>query len=95
MGKTRYLFKKARDTKGIFHAKMGTIKDRNSMELTEREYIKRWQGYTTEFYKKDLNDPESHDGVITHLDPDMLECEVKWALGSMGVMEFEISCFKS
>ena len=78
------------------HTHTHTQKDGNGMDLTEAGYFKRrWQGYTTEFYKKDLNDPESHDGVITHLDPDMLECEVKWALGSMGVMEFEISCFKS
>ena len=70
-----------RDTKGTFHAKMGTIKDRNSMELTETEDIKkRWQEYTEELYKKDLNDPDNHDGVITHLEPDILKCEVKWAL---------------
>ena len=83
MGKTRDLFKKIRDTKGTFHAKMGSIKDRNYMDLTEAEDIKkRWQEYT-ELYKKDLHDPENHDGVITHLEPDILECEVKWALGSM------------
>ena len=83
MGKTRDLFKKVRDTKGTFHAKMGTIKDRNGMDLTEAEYIKkRLQEYTEELYTKDLNDPDNHDGVITHLEPDILECEVKWALGS-------------
>ena len=83
MGKTRDLFKKMRDTKGPFHAKMGTIKDRNNMDLTEAEDIKkRWQGYT-ELYKKDLHDPDNHDGVITHLEPDILECEVKPALGSI------------
>ena len=85
MGKTRDLFKKIRDTKGTFHAKMGTIKDRNDMDLTEAEDNKRWQEYTEELYKKDLHDPEDHDGVIphTHLEPDILECEVKWALGSI------------
>ena len=84
MGKTRDLFKKIRDIKGIFHAKMGTIKDRNGMDLTEAEGIKkRWQEYTEELYKKDLNDTENHNGVITHLASDILECEVKWALGSM------------
>ena len=77
MGKTRDLFKKIRDTKGIFHVKMGTIKDRNSMDLTEAEDIKRWQEYTEELYKKDLQDPDNHDVVITHLEPDILECEVK------------------
>ena len=83
MGKTRYLFKKIRNTKGTFHAKMGTIKDRNGMDLTEAEDIKkRWQEYA-ELYKKDLHDPDNHDGVITHLEPDILECEVKWALGSI------------
>ena len=80
MGKTRDLFKKIRDTKGTFHAKMGSIKDRNGMGLTEAEDIKkRWQQYTEELYKKDLHDPDDHDGVITHLEPDILECEVKWA----------------
>ena len=80
MGKTRDLFKKIRDTKGTFHEKMGTIKDRNGMDLTEAEDIKkRWQEYTEELYKKRLYDPENHDGVITHLEPDILECEVKWA----------------
>ena len=84
MGKTRDLFKKIRDTKGTFHAKMGTIKDRNSMDLTEEEDIKkRWQEYTEELYKKDLHDPDNHDGVITHLELDILECKVKWALGSI------------
>ena len=84
MGKTRDLFKKTRDTKGIFHAKMGTIKDRNGMDLTEAEDIeKREQEYTEELYKKGLNDPDNHDGVITHLEPDILECEVRWALGSI------------
>ena len=84
MGKTRALFKKIRDTKGIFHAKMGSIKDRNGMDLREAEDIKkRWQEYTEELYKKDLHDPDNHDGVITHLEPDILECEVKWALGSI------------
>ena len=84
MGKTRDLFKKIRDTKGTFHAKMGSIKDRNCMDLTEAEDIKkRWQEYTEELYKKDLHDPHNHDGVITHLEPDILECEVKWALESI------------
>ena len=83
MGKTRDLFKKIRDTKGTFHAKMGLIKDRNGMDLTEAEDIKkRWQEYT-ELYKKDLHDLDNHDGVITHLEPDILECEVKWALRSI------------
>ena len=82
--KTRDLFKKIRDTKGTFHAKMGSIKDRNGMDLTEAEDIKkRWQEYTEELYKKDLHDPDNHDGVITHLEPDILECEVKWALESI------------
>ena len=86
MGKTRDLFKKIRDTKGTFHAKMGTMKDRNGMDLTEAEYItKRWQEYTKELYKKDLHDPDNHDGVITHLEPDILECKVKWALGSISM----------
>ena len=83
MGKPRDLFKKIRDTKGTFHAKMGSIKDRNGMDLTEAEDIKRWQEYTVELYKKDLHDPDNHDGVITHLGTDILECEVKWALGSI------------
>ena len=77
MGKTRDLFKKIRDTKGIFHTKMGTIKDRNGMDLKQAEDIKRWQEYTEELYKKDLHDPDNHDGLITHLQPDILECEVK------------------
>ena len=84
MGKTRDLVKKIRDTKGTFHAKMGTIKDRNYMDLIEAEDIKkRLQKYTGELYKKDLHDPDNHDGVITHLEPDILECEVKWDLGSI------------
>ena len=83
MGKTRDLFKKIRDAKGIFHAKMSSIKDRNGMDLTEAEDIKRrWQEYTEELYKKDLHNPGNHDDVITHLEPDILECEVKWALES-------------
>ena len=100
MGKTRDLFKKIRDPKGIFHAKMGSIKDRNGMDLTEAEDIKMWQEYTEELYKKDLHDPDNHNGVISHLDPDILECEVKWALASLRtklleVMEFQLSYFKS
>ena len=84
MGKTRDLFKKVRDTKITFHAKMGTIKDRNGRDLTEAEDIKkRWQEYTEELYKKDLYEPENRNGVITHLEPDILECEVKWALGNI------------
>ena len=83
MGKTRDLFKKIRDTKGTFHAKMGSIKDRNNMDLTEAEDIKRWQEYTEKLYKKDLLDPDNHDGVITDLEPDILECEVKCALESI------------
>ena len=83
MGKTRDL-KKTRDTKGTFHAKMGTIKDRNCMDLTEAEDIKKsWQEYTEELYKKDPHDPDKHDGVITHLEPDIVKCEVKWILGSI------------
>ena len=87
MGKTRDLFKKIRDTKGLFHAKMGTVKDRSSMDLIEAEDIKtRCQEYTEELYKKkDLHDPDNHDGVITHLEPDILECEVKWALDSINM----------
>ena len=98
MGKTRDLFKKIRDPKGTFHAKMGSIKDRNGMDLTEAENIKkRWQEYTEELYKKELHDPDSHDG---DLEPDILECEVKWALESITtklveVMEFQLSYFKS
>ena len=84
MGKTRDLVKKIRDTKGTFHAKMGTIKDRNGRYLIEAEDIKkRWQEYTEEIYKKDLHDPDNHNAVITHLEPDILECEVNWALGSI------------
>ena len=84
MEKTRDLFKKIRDTKGTFHEKMGSIKDRNGTDLTEAEDIKnRWQEYTEELYKKDLHDPDNHDGVITDLEPDILECEVKWALESI------------
>ena len=101
MKKTRDLFKKIRDTKGTFHAKMGSVKDRNGIHLTESEDIKkRWQDYT-ELYKKHLHNPENHDGVTTHLDPDILECEVKWAVGSIttnkanAVMEFQLSYFKS
>ena len=101
MGKTRDLFKKIRDTKGTIHTKMGSIKDINSMDLTEAEDIKKgWQDYT-ELYKKDLHDPDNHDGVITHLEPDILECEVKWALESITqtklveVMEFQLSYSKS
>ena len=102
MGKTRDLFKKIRHTKGTFHAKMGSKKDRNGRNLTETEDIKkRWQEYTEELYKKDLHDPDNHDGVIIHLQPDILEHEVKWALGSITtnklveVMEFQLSYFKS
>jgi len=102
MGKTSDLFKKIGDTKGTFHAKMGTIKDRNGMDLTEAEDIKkRWQEYTEKVYKKDLNDPDNHDGVITHLEPDILEGEVKWVLGAslwtkLGeVMEFQLSYFSA
>ena len=102
MGNTRDLFKKIRDTKGTFHAKMGSIKDRNGRDLTEAEDIKkRWQENTEELYKKDLHDPDNHDGVITHLESDILECEVKWALGSIttnkarGGEEFQLSYFKS
>ena len=101
MRKTRALFKKIRDTKRIFHAKMGSIKDRNGMDLKEAEDIKtRWQEYA-ELYKKDLHNPDNHYGVITHLEPDILECEVKWALESITmnklveVMEFQLSYYKS
>ena len=84
MGKSRDLFKKIRDAEGTFHAKMGSIKDRNGMDLTEAEDIKKmWQEYTGELYKKDLHDPDNHDSVITHLEPEILECEVKWALESI------------
>ena len=86
MGKIRDLFKKIRDTKGTFHAKMGSIKDRNDMDLTEAEDMKkRWQEYTEELYKKDLQNPDNHNAVVTHLEPDTLECEVKWASGSITV----------
>ena len=102
MGKTRDLFKKIRDTKGTFRAKMGSIKGRNGMDLTEAEDIKkRWQEYTEELYKKDLHDPDNHNGVITHREPDTLECEVKWALESntmnklVDMMEFQLSYFRS
>ena len=101
MGKTRDLFKKIRDAKGTFHTKMGSIKDRNGTDLTEAEDKKRWQEYTEELYKRDLHDPDNHDGVITHLEPDILECEVKWALEAslqtklVEVMEFQWSYFKS
>ena len=102
MGKTRDLFKKIKDILGTFHTKMGTIKDRNGMDLTEAEDIKkRWQEYTEELYKKDLHDSDNYDGVITPLEPDILECEVQWALGSITrtklveVMEFQLSYFKS
>ena len=102
MGKTSNLFKKIRDTKRTFHAKMGTIKDRIGMDLTEAEDIKkRRQEYTEELYKKDLHDPDNHDGVITDLEPDILECEVKWALGSTTTkklvegMERQLRYFKS
>ena len=100
MVKTRDLFKKIRDTKGTFHPKMGSIRDRNGMDLTEAEDIKkRWQEYT-KLYKKDLHDPDNHNGVITHLEPDILECEVKGDLGSITtklveVMEFQLRYFKS
>ena len=102
MGKTRDLFKKIRDTKGTFHAKMCSIKDRNGMDLTEAEDIKkRWQEYTEEQYKKDLHDPDNYDGVITDLEPDILECEIKWTLGSIttnkdsGGDGIQLSYFKS
>ena len=86
MGKTRDLFKKIRDTKGTFHAKMGSIENRNGRDLTEAEDIKkRWQEYTGKLYKKDLHDQDNHDGVMTHLEPDILECEVKWALESIAM----------
>ena len=101
MGKTRDLIEKIRDTKGTFHAKICTIKDRNSMDLTETDNIKKkWQEYT-EQYRKDLHDPDKHDGVITHLEPDIMECKVKWALGSIttnkagGVVKFQLSYFKT
>ena len=102
MGKTRDLFKEIRNTNRTFHAKRGAIKDRNSKDLTEAEEIKkRWQEYTEELHKKDLHDPDNHDGMIPHLDPDSLEFEVKWALGSIttnkasGGDGIQLSCFKS
>ena len=102
MGKTSSLFKKTRDTKGTFHGQMGTIKDRNGMDLTEAEDIKkRWQEYIEELYKKGLNNPDNHDGVVTHLETDMMEWEVKWALRSLTtnksieVVEFQLSYIKS
>ena len=102
MGKARDLFQKIRDTKGTFHAKMGSIKDRNSRDLTEAEDVKkRWQEYTEELYKKDLQDPDNRNGVITHLEPDILECELKWALESITMNKasggdgFQLSYFKS
>ena len=102
MGKTRDLFKKMRDTKGTFHAKMGTIKDRNGMDLKEAEDInKRWEENTEELYRKDLHEPDNHDSVITHLEPDILQCKVKWALGSITtnklveVIEFQLSDCRS
>ena len=102
MGKTRDLFKKIRDTKRTLHAKMGSIKDRNGRDLTEAEDIKkRWQEYTEELYKKDVHHPDNHDGVITHLEPEILEYEVKWTLGSITttklveVMQFQLRYFKS
>ena len=102
MGKIRDLFKKIKKNKGTFHAKMGSIRDRNGLDLTEAEDIKKkWQEYTEELYKKDVHDPDNHDGVITHLEPDILECEVKWALESITtkklveVIEFQWSSFKS
>ena len=102
MGKTRDLFKKIRDSKGKFHAKMSSIKDRNGLDLTEAEDSKkRWQEYTEEQYKKDLQDQDNHDGMITHLEPNILECEVRWAYEAslrtklVEVMEFQLSYFKS
>ena len=102
MGKTRDLVKKIRDTEGTFHAKMGTMQDRNSMDLTEAEDIKKRGQEYTELYKKDINDSDNQDGVITHLEPDILECKIKWALGNITmnsggveVMEFQWSYFKS
>ena len=100
MGKTRDLFKKIWDSKGTFHARMGTIKDTNDKDLPEAENIKRWQEYTEELCEEGPNNPDNHDGIITHLDPDILECEVKWALGSITtnkveLMEFQLSYFKT
>ena len=101
MGKTGDPFKKIGDTKKTFHAKMGIIKDRNGKDLTEAEEIKKWQEYTEELYKKDVNDPDNHNGVFTHLEPGILECGVRWTLGSIttnktsGDEEFQMSYFKS
>ena len=102
MRKARYLFTKTRDTKGTFHAKMGSVKERNGRDLTEAEDIKkRWQEYTEELYKKELHDQDNHDGMITHLEPDILECEVKWALESISMNKasggdgIQLSYFKS
>ena len=100
MGQTRDLFKNIRDTKGTFHAKMGTIKDKNGMDLPKAEDIKKSWQEDTELYKKDLNEPDNHDGVTAHLEPDVLKCKVKWALGSITtnkveMMEFQLSYFKS
>ena len=102
MRKTRDLFKKIQDIKGTYHAKMSSIKDRKCMDLTEAEDIKkRWQEYTEDLYKKDLHDPDNHDGVVTHLEPDIQESAIRWASGSITttklveVMEFQLSCFKS
>ena len=100
MRKTGNLFKKIRDTKETFHVKMGTIKDRKDMDLREEGIKKKWQVYTEELYKRDINDPNNHDGVVIHLEPDILECEVRWALGSITMnklvemMEFQLSDFK-
>ena len=94
MGKTRDLFKKIRDTKGTFHAKMGTGKVRNGMDLTEADIEKRWVEYTENYTKKDLNDPDNHDGVITHLEPEIMECKVKWTLGSIIVKLVEVTEFQ-
>ena len=100
MGQTRDLFKNIRDTKGTFHAKMGTIKDKNGMDLTKADDIKKSWQEDTELYKKDLNEPDNHGGVTTHLEPEVLKCKVKWALGSITankveMMEFQLSYFKS
>ena len=92
MGNTRYVFKKIRDTKRTFHEKMGSVKDRNGMDLTEAEDTKRQQEYTEELYKKDLHNPDNHDGVITYLEPDILECEFKWALESITTNKASFVC---
>ena len=95
MGKTRDLFKKIRDIQGTFHVKIGTIKDRNGMDLMERENIKkRWQEYTEEIHKQGLNDPDNHDGVVAHLEPNILECEVKWVSGSITTNKVEVMEFQ-